>query len=333
MERRNSYSRPFLRPTTASRVAEVRNMRESLLLAKASQGFATETDITLKNIFRERAKAIAYLQQLYERRYGLLNAKSDGFKIQSNAETNSFQSRSEEKGEVKAPRVRRVSLDVNKTDETKKRIQEFLTRELPGQSGQSKDTQREKSKVENAGNVFGEEGFNLDALFDTKGSESHGKEKVTSKAPFRVRSRVSGICLSHCHSHLPSANNMAKMQRKFSEPLFPVRSPCILRESPHRNLSSPLVVSQISQRLTKLDNVTNSHRPLTAREKTSTDKIVVKRRCLTPMPTEKHSFWFDSGTRKFCQACLDMFCTENKYLGFLWRDSDSGRRISFLGWF
>ena len=296
MERRNSYSRPFLRPTTASRVAEVRNMRESLLLAKASQGFATETDITLKNIFRERAKAIAYLQQLYERRYGLLNAKSDGFKIQSNAETNSFQSRSEEKDEVKAPRVRRVSLDVNKTDETRKRIQEFLTRELPGQSGQSKDTQREKSKVESAGNVFGEEGFNLDALFDTKGSESHGKEQVTSKAPFRVRSRVSGICLSHCHSHLPSANNMEKMQRKFSEPLFPVRSPCILRESSHRNLSSPLVVTQISQRLTKLDNVTNSHRPLTAKEKTSAGKIVVKRRCLTPMPTEKQSFLFNSGT-------------------------------------
>lgn len=198
MERRNSYSRPFLRPTTASRVAEVRNMRESLQLAKASQGFATETDITLKNIFRERAKAIAYLQQLYERRYGLLNAKRDGFKNQSSAETNSFQSRSDEKDEVKAPRVRRVSLDVNKTDETRKRIQEFLTRELPGQSGQSKDTQREKckKKVESAGNVFGEEGFNLDALFDTKGSESHGKEKVTSKAPFRVRSRVSGICLS-----------------------------------------------------------------------------------------------------------------------------------------
>ena len=271
-------------------------MRESLQLAKTSQGFATETDITLRNIFREKAKAIAYLQKLHEGRYGLLNAKSDNFreiKIVGNVETNSFQSTSDVRDEGRVPRARRISLDVNQTEETQKRIQEFLTRELPGQSGRSKDTQKEKSKEESDGDVFGKEGFNLDTLFATKSFESHRKEKVTTKAPFRIRSRLSGICISHLQCHVqsvPSANKMENVQRTFSEPLFPVKSPCILRESGHRKFSNPLMVTQMSQKLSKLDNVKNFHRPLTAKDKTSTGQIVVKRRCLTPMPTKKHSF-------------------------------------------
>lgn len=39
-------------------------------------------------------------------------------------------------------------------------------------------------KVESVGNVFGEEGFNLDVFFDMKGFESYGKEKVIFKVFF-----------------------------------------------------------------------------------------------------------------------------------------------------
>lgn len=296
MERQNSYSRPFLANTAASRVACVRNTRETLLLAKTSKGLSCETDGTLKTFFRERAKANDFLQKVHERRSGSLNAKCDGHgkvEVVANAEKNSFRSPGDEvKDEVKVRRARRISLDVNQTHETRKRIQEFLTRELPGQRGRSKGTQVEQSKVKDAGDKFGKEGFNLDTLFATESSEDHGKTQVTPKAPFRVRSRASGICLSHSHCHLqrlPSAKSMPSMQRELSEPLFVMNSPCIFRSSLPRKLSTP--VPQMFLERNKLDyvNTGTPYLPPTRKDETPRGQTVVRRRSLTPMPTKKHS--------------------------------------------
>lgn len=66
-------------------------------------------------------------------------------------------------------------------------------------------------KVESVGNVFGEEGFNLDVFFDMKGFESYGKERVIFKVFFWVCLWVFGICFLYCYFYLFFVNNMVKM--------------------------------------------------------------------------------------------------------------------------
>ena len=253
MERRTSYSRYICTPTAAARVADVKNKRETLLLAKTSKGLSCETDGTVRSFYRERAKTNDYLLKVQDKNSGMLRAKSNEKMVEN--EKFGFITGNEARDSMKVRRTRRPSLDVSQTNETQKRIQEFLKRDLPGQGSQSKNEQQLNAK--NIEEEFGEKGFNSQKPLGPKSSED--KANVTSTTPFKVRSRTSGICFSHSHSHchllpLPSIN-VPNKERKSPEVKFRINSPCDLKKIPSRKLSTPIMVGQMSVERNTLDDV------------------------------------------------------------------------------
>ena len=132
MERRTSHSRYIYTPTAAERVADVKNKRETLLLAKTSKGLSCETDGTVRSFYRERAKTNNFLQKVHRRSSSMLIAKSDE-QVKIVKDVNSeIITGSKARNSMNVRRASRQSLDVNQIDETQKRIQEFLTRDFPG---------------------------------------------------------------------------------------------------------------------------------------------------------------------------------------------------------
>lgn len=76
MERRHSYSRLAYAPTSAARVASVKNNRETLLLAKASKGLSHESDGTLRTFYREKVRTSNFLQKVHGKALGFLKLSS-----------------------------------------------------------------------------------------------------------------------------------------------------------------------------------------------------------------------------------------------------------------
>ena len=206
MERKKSYARMYA-PTSAARIASVRNKRETILLEKASKGLSCESDGTVRSFFREKARANNFLQRVNSRSKDTVTSKFETNAGQLKGD-NEFDKtatvsvpRSELRERINTQRTRRVSLDVNKTEETQRRIQEFLLRDIPGDQP-SKKTQIGQS---NRSSRLNSVACDFEGMKEPKESSSTSDESQTQPSPqkpFRVRSRVSGICFSCAHSHL-----------------------------------------------------------------------------------------------------------------------------------
>ena len=189
---------------------------------------------------------------------------------------------------MKGQRARRISLDVNQTDETRKRIQEFMTRDLPGQRTRPRSAdQKGKLNARKIGDEVEEKASNSQMTHSRT-----SKRNVASAAPFRVRTRASGICYSHSHSHLvplPSVHVPNIARKNSSEADFRLNSSYSgMRKSEfRRKLSTPIMVGpQMLLEREKLHEVNFSKCPT---DKTSKDKVAIARWSSTPVLTQKHS--------------------------------------------
>lgn len=256
MERRNSYSRHVNATTAAARVATVQNKRETLLLVKTSKGLSCQTDGTLQSFFREKAKANNFLQRVHDKNPRLLEpAKCGEHEIAVADNKIGLSTRNVAQDAITVQRTRRASLDANQIEETRKRIQEFLTRELPGEHRRSRSVEQ-KGQLKG---VTGENGSNSQHTFGPNISADDSKTNVTSATPFKVRSRTSGVCFSHSHCHvhpLPSVN-VPNKARKYSEAEFRINSTRSGFKNGHfpRKLSTPIMVGQMSLERKKLYDV------------------------------------------------------------------------------
>ena len=285
MERKNSYTRHVNSTTAAARVAKVQNKRESLLLAKTSKGLSCETDGMLRSFFREKAKANSFLQKVHGKNPGILEpAKYNEQGGQEQADDKlGLLTGNGARDAMKEQRTRRISLDVNQTDETRKRIQEFMMRDLPGQRTRSRSADRkEKLNARRIGDEVEENAPNSQmTLTETS------KRNVTSASPFRVRTRTSGICYSLSHSHLaplPSVHVPNIGRKNSSEADFRLNSsyPGMRKGEFRRKLSTPIMVGpQMSLEREKLYEITKGP--------TDKGKIAMARWSSTPVLTKKHS--------------------------------------------
>lgn len=295
MERKNSYTRHVNSTTTAARVAEVQNKRESLLLAKTSKGLSCETDGMLRNFFREKAKANSFLQKVHVKNSGMLEPAKNNEQGQAIADDKFgvITGNGAREG-MKVQRTRRISLDVNQTQETRKRIQEFITRDLPGQRTRPRSAgQKGQFNARKIGDEFEKNGsISQMTLSDSNVSPDDSKRNIRSATPVKVRSRTSGICYSHPHCHLvplPSVH-VPNIARKNSSQAAEFRRdssyPSMRKGEFRRKLSTPIMVGQMSLEREKLYEVNFSQG---SRDKTSKDEILVARRSSTPAPTKKYS--------------------------------------------
>lgn len=190
--------------------------------------------------------------------------------------------RSEVRDAMKVQRLRRASLDICQTDETRRRIQEFLTRDIPG-------TRSEPLGQLNGKNVGSDHEFEERNL---KESESQGdnKRNIPTLKPFKVRSRSSGICFScsHCHTQpLPSAS-VPNMARKCSEE-YRLSVPWKSSKAQLRKLSVPMAAAdQMSLDRNRVYDVNTPCLPSTGSDITSRG-IYLTRTNLNPAPTKKHN--------------------------------------------
>lgn len=278
MERKNSYTRHVNATTAAARVAKVQNKRESLLLAKTSKGLSCETDGMLRSFFREKAKANSFLQKVgtleparYNEQGG--QAIADGDKLGLLTGNDASDARKE-------MRARRISLDINKTEETQKRIQEFMTRDLPGQRTRPRSAdQKEKLNSRTIGDEVGERGL----------QSQTSRRKVSSATPFRVHTRTSGICFSHSHCHplpLPSVHVPTIVRKNSSESDFRPNSsyPGMRKSEFRRKLSTPIMFGP--KMSLERDNLYEVKGPT---DKTSKEKIMLARWSSTPVLNKNHS--------------------------------------------
>lgn len=131
MDKRSCYSRAKYVPTSAEHIAKVRNNRETLLLARMSKGLSQQSNGTLRSFYREKAKTNNWLEKVQEKVTGKLNTKPEE-KIDVIWKTD------EVTDVMKVQiRMRRKSLEVNQTEETRRRIREFLTSEIPGEKSRN----------------------------------------------------------------------------------------------------------------------------------------------------------------------------------------------------
>lgn len=204
MERRNSHSRSICAPTVASRIADTRNKRETLLLAEARKGLFSETDGRIRTFYREKAKANNFLQNVRRRSSGALIAAEHDENVKVGAARKTSFTRTENTM-IDRQKARRQNVEVYQTEEMQKRIQEFLARGFSRR--QSRDRQDGHFKKDSIKNELVE--TKLDVL-GREGSKDDIKTIDTSKLiPFKVRSRISGVCFSHSHCqhlHLPPIN-------------------------------------------------------------------------------------------------------------------------------
>ena len=286
MERKNSYTRHVNSTTAAARVAKVQNKRESLLLEKASKDLSCETDGMLRNFFREKAKANSFLQKVHGTNAGTPEpAKYNEHGGQAIGNDKLGLLTGDGARDVwKEMRARRISLDVNQTEETQKRIQEFMKRDLPGQRTRPRSAdQKGNLNSRKIGDEVDEKGSHLQT----------SRRKVSSATPFRVRSRTSGICYSHSHCHLQPLSSVhvpTIVRKKSSELDFRPNSsyPGMRQSEFRRKLSTPIMMAgpKMSLERDKLYEVNFSKSPT---DKTSKEKkAVLARWNSTPVLTKKH---------------------------------------------
>lgn len=285
MERKNSYTRHVNCTTAAARVAKVQNKRESLLLAKTSKDLSCETDGMLRNFFREKAKANSFLQKVHGTNPGTpepAKFNEHGGQALGNDKLGLLIGNGA-RDVWKEMRARRISLDVNQTEETQKRIQEFMSRDLPGQRTRPRSAdQKEKLNSRTIG----------DEVYE-KGSHSRtNRRNVSSATPFRVRSRTSGICYSHSHCHLQTLSSVhvpTIVRKKSSELGFRPNSsyPGMRKSEFRRKLSTPIMAGpKMSLERDKLYEVNFSKG---STDKTPKEKIALARWNSTPVLTKNHS--------------------------------------------
>lgn len=89
---------------------------------------------------------------------------------------------------------------------------------------------------------------------DLESSDDDRKTNVSSKTPFKVRSRTSGIYFSYSHCqllHLPPIN-LPNVERKCSQAELRLNSSSNFSKSQFQKLSTPIVVGQKSSEHKKL---------------------------------------------------------------------------------
>ena len=208
MDKRNCYSRAKYVPTSAEHIAKVRNNRETLLLARMSKGLSHQSNGTLRSFYREKAKTNNWLENVKEKVTGKLNTKPE-------EKMNVIWKTDEVTDVMKVQiRMRRKSLEVNQTEETRRRIRVFLTSEIPGDKSRNAQLGRfDKIGVKN-------DLTELEQRCPGGSSTEDKKTNMQTSKPFRVRSRTSGICFSCSHCHLQglrSSASLPNMTRKCSE--------------------------------------------------------------------------------------------------------------------
>ena len=210
MDKRNCYSRAKYVPTSAEHIAKVRNNRETLLLARMSRGLSQQSNGTLRSFYREKAKTNNWLEKVQEKVTGKLNTKPEE-KIDVIWKTDEVTDVRSMKVQI---RMRRKSLEVNQTEETRRRIREFLTSEIPGDK--SRNAQLGRLDKIGAKNDW----TKLEQRCPGESSTDDKKRKMQTSKPFRVRSRTSGICFSCSHCNLQGLRlsaSVPNMTRKCSE--------------------------------------------------------------------------------------------------------------------
>lgn len=249
MQRRNSYSRSIYAPTTASRIADAKNKRETRLLVQTSRGLSCEKDWTLKNFFREKAKTNAFLKKIHRSSPGMLH-----FQRRENGRLaldwrNGFVAGNDTKIPVKTHGGRQLSRVLNHREEAQEPIQESLVRDFPSRASKNLEDSSELN-----GKNF-EDGFEKENLSsdvqpvqattlrhsEDESAKDVEKTNVSVKNPFKVRSRTSGICFCHCQElNLPPIN-LPEIRRRFSETGFGLKFPCNFEKNSNRKLSMPLI--------------------------------------------------------------------------------------------
>lgn len=242
MERRNSYHRSIYAPTVASRIADARNKRETLLLAETRKGLFGKKDRTIRTFYREKAKENNFLRNIRRRSSGMLIANEHyGHGETGTDEKISFTRRNA----MTDKKARRQSLQVYETGEMHERIQEFLAQGLPGrQSTVEQDGHfKEKSIIKNE---FVQK--SVDVLGTARYEDESKRIEASTLIPFKVRSRTSGVCFSHSHCqhlHLPPIN-MPDLRRKCSTAEYRRNSFGNFSKRRCRKLSTPTVAGRLS---------------------------------------------------------------------------------------
>lgn len=285
MERRHSYSRLVYAPTSAARVASVKNNRETLLLAKASKGLSHESDGTLRTFYREKARTSNFLQKVHGKSTAMLKAElekngqlatDDGV----NDQKISVITRSEAREAIKGQRMRRISLDISQSQETQRRIQEFLARDIPGAS-----SSRNKQVGQVGGFNVADE-FKEMSLKESSADGSQTQGPAQAQKLFRVRSRASGICFSCCRCHLQRlpSESMPNIATKYS-----VEYPWKSTETKARKLNVPVMVSKMSPDQNRRFDVSTLTSASTGSDKTSAILYKTRTNRLKSAPIKKHS--------------------------------------------
>ena len=279
MDKRNCYSRAKYVPTSAEHIAKVRNNRETLLLARMSKGLSQQSNGTLRSFYREKAKTNNWLEKVQEKVSGKLNTKPEE-KIDVIWKTDEV--RDVMRVQI---RMRRKSLEVNQTEETRRRIREFLTSEIPVDKSRNAQLGRlDKIGTKN-------DSTELEQRSPAESSTDDNKTKMQTSKPFRVRSRTSGICFSCSHCNLqglrPSAS-VPNMTRKCSEEH---RSHTSLNSNMarFRKLSVPMT-SQVFRAQNRSYDVYTPRPPSAGSSLTSKGEHITRTdSCLKLVPMKKHS--------------------------------------------
>jgi len=242
MERRNSYSRLICAPTVASRIADARNKRETLLLGEARRGLFSKKDGTIRTFYREKAKENSFLQKIRRRSSGMLKtAKHDEHGEAKPDRKKSFTSARNTLIDQKA---RRQSLELYQTDEMQGRIQEFLASDFPCR----KSTDKQHGPVEGKSTENEVVQKKLDVLGPERSEDESKNIDTSTLIPFKVRSRTSGVCFSHSHCqhlHLPPIN-LPDLGRKCSAAEFRRNSFGNFSKRRCRKFGTPAVVRRLS---------------------------------------------------------------------------------------
>ena len=247
MERRSSCPRSICAPTVASRIADARNKRETLLLAEARKGLFSKKDGTIRTFHREKAKENNFLQNIRRRSSGMLTAAEHNQHCE--AGTGEEISFTRTRNTIIDQKARRQSLQVYQTGQMQERIQEFITRCLPG--GKSTAKQDGHFKEKSIKNEVVQKNFDVPG---TERSEDESRRiDASTSIPFKVRSRTSGVCFSHSHCqhlHLPPIN-LQDLRRKCSGAEYRRNSFSNFSKRRCRKLSTPIVAGRLSLELQK----------------------------------------------------------------------------------
>ena len=259
MERRSSCPRSICAPTVASRIADARNKRETLLLAEARKGLFSKKDGTIRNFHREKAKENNFLQNVRRRSSGILIVAERYQHGEAGADDKISFTRT--RNTMIDQKARRQSLEVYQTGQMQERIQEFITRGLPGEKSAAKQDGHFKEK--SIKNEAVQKNFDVP---ETERSLDESKRiDASTLIPFKIRSRTSRVCFSHSHCqhlHLPPIN-LPDLRRKCSGVECRRNSFGNFSKRRCRKLSTPTVAGGLSlehqKRMTSI-RLTNTQR-------------------------------------------------------------------------